>query len=215
MEKIKVLLVDDHNIVRHGLKLLFDSDPELEVVESFGTGAEVLKYMESHSVDVLVSDITMSPMDGITLCKKVKELGKNVRVLMLTMHLDEAYITGAMSAGARGYLVKDSSEQDILDAIKEVYSGQMYLTNSVSELLAKSMLQKSKKKEVAAEIALTKREKEILAHIVEGLNNRQIGEKLDISERTVNAHRYNMMKKVKANNTADLVRITLQFDLLV
>ena len=214
METIKVLLVDDHHIVRHGLKLLFSSDPEIEVVGDSGTGEEALDFLKEHQVDVLISDISMAPIDGIELTKKVKSQFAKTKVVMLTMHLDEEYITGAMSAGARGYLVKDSSEQDILEAVKVVNKGELYLTKTVSDVLARSMLQSSEKKEVAIEMALTRREKEILANIVEGLNNRQIGVKLDISERTVNAHRYNMMKKLKANNTADLVRITLKYDLV-
>lgn len=214
MKPIKVLLVDDHHIVRHGLKLLFSSDSEIDVVGDSGTGEEALEFLKHNKVDVLVSDISMSPMDGITLTKKVKERFTEINVMMLTMHLDEEYITGAMSAGAKGYLVKDSSEEDIINAIKVVNKGELYLTKSVSDVLAKAMLQNSEKKEIVAEMALTRREKEILSHIVEGLNNRQIGEKLNISERTVNAHRYNMMKKLKANNTADLVRISLKLDLV-
>lgn len=214
MKPIKVLLVDDHHIVRHGLKLLFSSDSEIEVVGDAGTGQEALEFLKHNKVDVLVSDISMSPMDGIELTKCVKAEFSDTKVMMLTMHLDEQYITGAMSAGAKGYLVKDSSEEDIINAVKVVSKGELYLTKSVSDVLAKAMLQNSEKKEVADEMALTRREKEILSHIVEGLNNRQIGVKLDISERTVNAHRYNMMKKLKANNTADLVRISLKFDLV-
>lgn len=214
MEAIKLLLVDDHHIVRHGLKLLFSSDPEIQIVGDAGTGEEALAFMGAHEVDVMVSDITMEPMDGIELTKKTKKQFKDVQVLMLTMHLDEEYITGAMSAGAKGYLVKDSSEKDILDAVKAVHQNEMYLTKTVSDILAKSLLNKSQNKVVEQELKLTRREKEILGYIVKGLNNRKIGGKLDISERTVNAHRYNMMKKLKANNTADLVRISLKYDLV-
>ena len=209
-----MLLVDDHHIVRHGLKLLFSSDPEIQIVGDAGTGEEALAFMGAHEVDVMVSDITMEPMDGIELTKKTKKQFKDVQVLMLTMHLDEEYITGAMSAGAKGYLVKDSSEKDILDAVKAVHQNEMYLTKTVSDILAKSLLNKSQNKVVEQELKLTRREKEILGYIVKGLNNRKIGGKLDISERTVNAHRYNMMKKLKANNTADLVRISLKYDLV-
>jgi DNA-binding NarL/FixJ family response regulator len=164
-------------------------------------------------VDVVVSDVTMDDMDGITLAKHVTKKYK-VNVMMLTMHLDEKYITEAMSNGAKGYLVKDSSEEDIINAVKAVNAGEVYLTKTVSDILAKSLLRKSHNKTVEQELKLTRREKEILGYIVEGMNNRKIGTKLDISERTVNAHRYNMMKKLKANNTADLVRISLKYDLV-
>jgi len=214
MERIKLLLVDDHHIVRHGLKLLFSSDPEIDVVGDAGSGSDALAFLAKTQVDVVVSDITMEPMDGIELTKNIKKDFKDIQVLMLTMHLDEEYITGAMAAGAKGYLVKDSSEKDILDAVKAVQKDEIYLTKKVSDILAKSLLRKSHNKSVEQELKLTKREKEILGYIVQGLNNRKIGGRLDISERTVNAHRYNMMKKLKANNTADLVRISLKYDLV-
>ncbi len=214
MGGIRVLLVDDHLIVRNGLKLLFNSDSEINVVGDSGTGAEALDFLAKNEVDIVVSDITMEPMDGIELTRKVKEKFANVHVLMLTMHLDEEYITGAMAAGAKGYLVKDSTEQDILEGVKAVCAGEMYLTKTVSDILAKSLLQSTEKKLVEEKMNLTRREKEILSHIVGGASNKQIGKSLDISERTVNAHRYNMMKKLKANNTADLVRISFKYDLV-
>jgi len=214
VKAIKVLLVDDHHIVRHGLKLLFQSEEGIEVIGEAGSGNEALDFLkENNNVDVVISDVTMDDMDGITLAKEINKLYK-INVMMLTMHLDEKYITESMSIGAKGYLVKDSSEQDIIDAVRAVNKGEVYLTKTVSDILAKSLLRKSHNKTVEQELKLTKREKQILGFIVEGLNNRKIGEKLGISERTVNAHRYNMMKKLKANNTADLVRISLKYDLV-
>ena len=214
METIKVLLVDDHHIVRHGMKLLFSSEDSIEVIGEAGSGVEALEFLKGNNdVDVVISDVSMEDMDGITMAKHATQKYK-VNVMMLTMHLDEKYITEAMSSGAKGYLVKDSSEEDIINAVKAVNAGDVYLTKTVSDILAKSLLRKSHNKSVEQELKLTRREKEILGYIVEGLNNRKIGSKLDISERTVNAHRYNMMKKLKANNTADLVRISLKYDLV-
>lgn len=214
MEKIKVLLVDDHHIVRHGLKLLFLSDDEIDVVAEAASGAEALKYLkEKGDVDVVVADLTMTDIDGIELAKQVVENYK-AKVMMLTMHVDEKNITAAVSNGAKGYIGKDSSEEEIIQAVKEVHSGEIYLTRTVSDILAKSLLQASENKEIKDQKKLTKREKQILGFIVEGLNNRKIGGYLEISERTVNAHRYNMMKKLEANNTADLVRMALRYDLV-
>lgn len=214
VEKIKVLLVDDHHIVRHGLKLLFQSEEGIEVIGEADSGEEALSFLANNQeVDVVISDVTMDNMDGIELVKKITKL-YGINVMMLTMHIDEKYITEAMSNGAKGYLVKDSSEEDIINAVKVVNVGEVYLTKTVSDILAKSLLRKSHNKAVEQELKLTRREKEILGHIVEGLNNRKIGDKLGISERTVNAHRYNMMKKLKANNTADLVRISLKYELI-
>lgn len=214
MEKINVLIVDDHHIVRHGLKLLFISEPQIQVIGDCGTGADALDFVAKNKVDVVISDITMSPMDGIELTQKLTAKYPKVKVMMLTMHLDEQYISEAMAAGAKAYLVKDSSERDIIEAVKAVHAGEVYLTKNISDILAKSHLRKNEQDEVRKSIKLTRREKEILKYIVEGLNNRLIGEQLNISERTVNAHRYNMMKKLNANNTADVVRMTLKFNLV-
>lgn len=214
MEQIKVLLVDDHHIVRHGLKLLFLSDKAIDVVGEAGSGVEAMEYLgENENIDVVISDVTMDNMDGIELTKRVTEKF-DTNVMMLTMHLDEKYITEAMSSGAKGYLGKDSNEKDIIEAVKAVNRGEIFLTRTVSDILAKSLLKTSENKDVEERLNLTRREKQILGYIVEGLNNRRVGEELNISERTVNAHRYNMMKKLKANNTADLVRIALRFDLV-
>ncbi|MCH2234099.1 MAG: response regulator transcription factor [Crocinitomicaceae bacterium] len=214
MEEIKVLIVDDHHIVRHGLKLLFLSDPLIEVVGEAESAQDAIDFLNGkNEVDVVVTDITMSEIDGIELTRIITKNYPS-KVLVLSMHLDEKYIKEAMAAGAKGYLVKDTTETDIIQAIKRVNEGEIFLTSKVSDILAKALLKSSENAAVQQELSLTKREKEILKYIVEGLSNREVGVKLHISERTVTAHRYNMMKKLKANNTADLVRISLKYDLV-
>lgn len=214
MTEIKILLVDDHQIVRKGLNLVLSSEPSFKVVHDCESAELALEYMNNNKVDVLVTDVTMLGMNGIDLVKTVNKNFPIVNKMVLSMHLDESYISDAIEFGAKAYLVKDSSEQDIIKAIKSVNNNELYLTKTVSDILAKSFLNKSKNDNIKKEAKLTKREKEIIKQIVAGLSNKQIGAKLFISDSTVNAHRYNLMKKLKVNNTADLVRITLTHKLI-
>ena len=215
MEKIRILLVDDHQVVRKGLQTLFHSEPGLEVVGSIESGNKALEFLQHNEVDVLVSDVTMPDMNGIELVRKMKPLYPHIRAMFLTMHLDEGYIIDGIDAGAKGYVVKDASEQDIIEAVKSVNRDEMFLTQKVSDILAKNFIKSSKVSQQTENTqALTKREKEILKCIVNGLSNKMVGAELSISESTVNAHRYNLMKKLNAKNSADLVRMTLEHKLI-
>lgn len=214
MEQIKILLVDDHQVVRKGLKLLFSGIEEFNIVGGCDSAEEALEFLSKNNVDVIVSDVTMPGIGGLSLVKKVSELYPDIEIMILSMHMDEDYIIEAIDAGAKSYLVKDSSESDIINAVKSISKGELYLTRTVSDILAKSLISKKKTESVQKNINLTKRESEILHCIVDGLSNKMIGAQLFISEKTVNAHRYNIMKKLDAKNSADLVRITLSNNLI-
>ncbi len=215
MALIKILLVDDHEVLRKGLAFLLDAQENLQVVADFSSGEEAIAFAKQHQPDILITDISMPGMNGIELVKSFAIVLPEVPVMVLSMHLDEQHILDAVDSGAKGYLVKDASEETIIQAVQIVASGKMYLTPEVSEVLTKSMLQGKKEVAVRESYNLTDREKEILQCIVDGLSNKMIGAELDISERTVNAHRYNIMRKLQAHNTADLVRIALNQKLLV
>ena len=209
MKEVKIVLVDDHKVIRKGLQLLFNSEPTFKVVGEFDAGSDALEFLKENEVDVLISDITMPEMNGIELVEKVTESYPLIGSMLLTMHIDEKYILDGLEAGAKAYVVKDSSESEIIEAVHCVCKNETYITKKVANVLAKRVVtsrQISKKKERAS---LTNREKEILKLIVGGSSNKMIGAELFISDRTVNVHRYNIMKKLDAKNSADLVRIAI------
>lgn len=214
MEPIKILMVDDHEVLRKGLRLLLNSQEDFLIVADVSSAEEAIKYVSEHPIDLLMTDITMPGVNGIELARIFSEQFPKIHVLILSMHMEEDYIVSAIDASVKGYLVKDSKEDVIFEAVRKVAKGEMYLTPNVSEVLTKSLLQSKKEQVQKEEYNLTQREKEILQCIVDGLSNKMIGPELNISERTVNAHRYNIMRKLDANNTADVVRITLNNNLL-
>ena len=207
--KIKILVVDDHEIVRKGLILVLHSDSELEVIHDCESAETALDYLlnNHNKIDILLTDVSMPGINGIELVKAVNKKYPAIKIIILSMHLDESYITSGLNSGATSYIAKDSNELDIIKAIKAAQVGESFLSEKVSKLLAKAFVNNANNKK--SEKKLTPREKEILKLIVDGLNNKKIAEKLFISESTVNAHRYNLMKKLDAKNTADLVRMFL------
>lgn len=212
-EDIRIVLVDDHHVVRKGVRLLFSTEPTFNVVGDFNCVSDTLDFLEDNSVDVIMCDITMPDVGGVELVKIVKKQYPFIKILMLTMHLDASYIVEVMEEGVDGYILKDAKEEEIIEGVKSVHAGQMYMVKSVSDVLSKALLSKNKINTQKKESGLTAREKEILKCIVDGLSNKMISAELSISERTVNAHRYNIMKKLNAKNSANLVRISLEKNL--
>ena len=210
---IKIVLVDDHHVVRKGVKLLFSSEDNFKVIGDFSNATEAIEFISKNEVDILLTDITMPDFGGIALAKKVKHDFPHTKIIMLTMHLDTCYVVEAMENGVDGYLLKDANEQEIIDGVNAVSEGQLYMVKAVSDVLSKALLAKGKLSKESSENTLTIREKEILKCIVGGLSNKMISAELSISERTVNAHRYNIMKKLKAKNSANLVRISIEQNL--
>lgn len=215
MNKIKILLVDDHQVLRRGLALLLGAQDNFEVVADVSKGEEAIELAESTDVDVLISDLSMPGMSGLELIQAFNRRFPEIPSMILSMHLDDHHIVDAVDAGAKGYLVKDSTEDAIIEAVETVAKGGMYLTPAVSDVLTKALLQGRQEEKIKESYKLTDREKEILQCIVDGLSNKMIADELVISERTVNAHRYNIMRKLKAHNTADLVRISINQKILV
>lgn len=215
MNPINIVLVDDHQVLRRGLALLLGTQENFNIVADVSKGQEALEIAATQEVDLVITDLSMPEMSGIELTEKFTNQFPDIPVIVLSMHLDEQHVIAAIEAGAKGYLVKDASEAKIIDAVEMVAGGSMYLTPKVSDILTRSMLQQKKQQEIKETFHLTDREKEILQCIVDGLSNKMIAGNLSISERTVNAHRYNIMRKLDAHNTADVVRISLNQNLLV
>lgn len=208
---IKIVLADDHKIVRNGVKSLLENEPNIKVVNEADNGVDAWKIVQKMKPDVLVTDINMPLMNGIELTQKIAASDLPTQVLILSMYNDEAYILRSVEAGVMGYLPKDADYEDIIKGIKEIAAGNLYYNAEVTRILTDSIINTpNSAKNKRSFVSLTKRETEILNSIVKGNSNKLIAEDLFISTRTVDTHRTNIMKKLKARNTADLVRIAIQ-----
>ncbi|WP_190277582.1 response regulator transcription factor [Adhaeribacter rhizoryzae] len=212
MHKIKVILADDHTIVRNGIRSLLEGLTDIEIVGEAQNGAEALTKVKELTPDVLMIDIAMPVMNGLEATAQLSKLHKSTKCLMLSMHNNEDYILKSVEAGAYGYLLKDTTRDEMLRAIRTVASGEKYYSPSVSNIIISSYLQKVKSPETALppKKKLSKQEKAILKFIVEGSNSREIAEKLNLSVRTIDNHRASMMKRLGVKNAVELVRKALE-----
>ncbi len=212
---IKIVLADDHKIVRNGVKSLLENEPGIRVINEANNGMDAWDLVKKYKPDVLISDINMPEMNGIELTRRIAASNLETNVLILSMYNDEAYILKSIEAGVMGYLPKDADYEDIIKGVREIAAGNLYYSAEVTRILTDSIIKNPRaiglKK---TEIPLTKRESEILDGIVNGNSNKIIAEDLFISTRTVDTHRTNIMKKLKARNTADLVRIAIENTLI-
>lgn len=209
---IKIVLVDDHQIVRDGLKLLLSGQEDFKIVAEGKDGEEALTLVREFKPDVLISDISMPKRNGLEAVEMIKKESPETKVLFLSMFDKEEYVTTAVKLGAHGYLLKDSSKEEMIKAIRKIAEGEKYFSSDVSGILINHMMNgSSSQQDISYEndFNLTKREIQILKKIVDGWSNKQIAEEADISVRTIETHRLNIMKKMKVNNAADLVRKAL------
>jgi len=214
MSSIRIILADDHHLFRDGIKALLTDEKEIEVVGEVSNGSELLKIIEQVETDIIISDITMPEMSGIEACSVISVKYPAVKFLVLSMHNDEEFIKGAIAAGARGYLPKDISREELLDAIFSIYGGENYFSKDVSETIMKNFVSKIKDEINKKEEPLTKRETEILKYVAEGYINKEIADKLNISVRTVDAHKNNIMNKLKLKSSIDMVKYAIKNNLV-
>lgn len=217
MDKINIVLADDHVLVRNGIKAMLESDTEITVVGEAGNGMEALETAKSLKPDILVLDIRMPEMTGLEATAKLNEYSPETKAVILSMHDSEEYVIQALDAGAFGYMLKDTDKIEFIKALKQVHKGNRYFSGSVSNVLTNRLLtQKSgvRKSEPEDHYNLTKKEKEILRMVIDSKQNKQISEALDISVRTIETHRFNIMKKLGVNNAVDMVNKTLKENLI-
>jgi two-component system response regulator NreC len=215
MAVIKIMLVDDHEIVRAGLRMLLQSQPDMEIIAEASSGAEAIELITTHQPDVILMDVTMKDMNGIEATRQLKVCCPTVSILALTIHEEEEYFFQMLSAGASGYIPKRAAPEDLLQAIHTVYGGEVFLHASVAGVLVKDFLDRGGSHVFKAEISnLTEREQEVLTLIAEGLTNKQIGEKLGISPKTVARHRDNITQKLNLSSRAELTRYAIQKGLI-
>ncbi|MCR9251319.1 MAG: response regulator transcription factor [bacterium] len=208
---INAVLADDHEIVRKGIKILLEDDGHINVVAEASDGFEAIKKVDELKPDLLITDIRMPEMDGLQTTQKVRSAYPDIKILVLSMHDDEDYILKSAEFGADGYLLKDTSKPEFIKAIDAVMSGQKYFSGDISNILVNSYLNfksGSPGSESGAQVEsiLTKRERQILSLIYNGVSNKDIAEQLGKSVRTIETHRFNIMKKLEVKNIAELLR---------
>jgi len=215
LTKVRVLLADDHTILRAGLKMMLNAQPDIEVVGEASDGRQAISEAQRLSPDVILMDITMPECNGIEATKQVKRLLPEVRVLVLTMHENEEYLFQMLRAGAAGYMLKEAADTELISAIRVVTSGHFYLSPSAQSMMVSDYLQRVHTgEEKDSYSALTEREREILKLVAEGFTNNQIGEQLFISPKTVDTHRTHIMDKLNLHSRAELVKYAMRRGLL-
>lgn len=213
---MRILLADDHGIVRRGLKSLLESQPGLEVVGEAADGLEALRFCGELSPDLLIIDISMPLMNGIEVASRVQKLEPAPAVIILSMHADESYIMRALGAGARGYLVKDATDEDLLPAVRAVAAGKPFFSPTVAAVLMEDYVRQLRARGLSDSYdLLTDREREILQLLAEGRSNKEVASLLDVGLSTVETHRANLMQKLNLHNTAEIVLYAVRKGIIV
>jgi two-component system response regulator NreC len=215
MPKIKLVLADDHAVVRSGLRMLLQAQPDMEIVGEAESGTQALAQVKSLQPDVILMDIQMPGMNGIEATRQIKEAYADTAVLALTMHEDDQYFFEMLQAGASGYLPKRAAPDELVRAIRTVSRGEVFLYPSLATRLVRSYVGGDAGDDSAALVSdLTPREQEVLVLIAEGLTNPEIADQLVISVKTVDRHRENIMRKLNLHNRIELVKYALRQGLI-
>jgi two-component system, NarL family, response regulator NreC len=206
MSAISILLADDHGIVRKGLRFLLERQPGMEVVGEASDGRGAVKLSEELAPHIVIMDVAMPQLNGIDATARIVKAHPKTGVIMLSMHSDEAYLVRALSAGAKGYLLKESAEVDIIRAVEVVAQGRPFFSPRIAQTLLEDYMRTLQRRglEDSYEI-LTEREREVLQLLAEGKSNKEVATILDLSTYTVETHRTNLMQKLDLHNTAEIV----------
>ncbi len=213
--KIRILLVDDHTLLRAGLRMMLNAQPDMEVVGEAQDGRQAVQEAQRLLPDIILMDITMPDMNGIEATRQIKKLMPEIKVLILTMHEHEEYVFQALRAGASGYMLKEAADTDLISALHIIQSGQFYLSPMAQSVMVGDYLQRVRTgEEKDSYSSLTEREREILKLVAEGYTNNQIAERLIISPKTVDTHRTHIMDKLNLHSRAELVKYAMRRGLL-
>ena len=208
-----IVLAEDHNVVRQALRLLIESADDFSVIGESSDGLDAGNIVERLQPDILVLDIMLPGLNGLEVMLRVRRRSPETRVIVLSMYSDEAYILQALRNGAHGYVLKEASADELLNAIREVSEGHRYLSPPLSERAIEAYIQRAQE-ETEPYLALTEREREVLQLAAEGNSNPQIADRLSISPRTVETHRANLMQKLDLRNQTDIVRYAIRRGIL-
>jgi two-component system response regulator NreC len=208
---IRLLLVDDHVVVRSGLRMLLDNEPDVEIVGEAGTAREALDSVLPLKPDIVLMDIGLPDKSGIDAAREIKRLRPETGIVALTIHEDEEYFFKMLEAGASGYVPKRAAPEELLTAIRTAASGEVYLYPSMAKLLVKDYLNHEQEEKTGRMLdGLTEREQEVLAHLADGASNEEIAETLNISPKTVARHRENIMRKLNLHSRSELVKYAIR-----
>jgi len=212
---IRILLADDHNILRAGLRVLLNTEPEFEVVGEAADGNQAMQLAATLSPDIVLMDINMPGLGGVEATKRLKEMQPEIHVLILTVHEDESLLRETIHAGASGYVVKRAAEAELIQAIQAISQGDIYIHPSMTRALLKDLAPASSPKpSTSIQSTLTKREVDVLRLVARGYTNNQVAELLSISPRTVEGHRANLMQKLDLHSRVELVEYAEEHGLL-
>lgn len=213
---IRILLADDHGVVRRGLRNLLEEEADLRVVGETCNGMEAVKLAEELEPDVILMDIAMPLLNGIDATSQITKRLPDAKVIILSMHADEGYLTRSLTSGAKGYLLKDSAEEDLIRAVRAVVSGHTFFSPGVAQTLVEQYLQSLNHKTIPEPYdLLTDREKQVLQLLANGKSNKEVAVLLDVSVYTVETHRANLMQKLGLHNTAEIVLYAVRKKLII
>ena len=218
MNTLNIVLVDDHVLVRDGIKALLEEEQGLTVIDEASNGLEALTVLKKQQPNILIVDIRMPHMNGIEVVKEVKKSYPEIKTLVLSMHDSEEYVLSAIDAGADGYLLKGASKEEFLKALNTIATGGKYFSGDISAIIINNLTNKKTTKESPKKqldenpFQLTKREKQILRLVLKGKSNKEIAAELEVSKRTAEVHRFNLMKKLKVKNLIELSNKAAEFN---
>jgi len=210
MRKIRVLLADDHTILRDGIRALLEDQQDIEVIGEAEDGQSAVKMAAQLDPDIVIMDIAMPLLNGLEATRHIRRDSPQVKVLILTMHENEEYIRQVLAAGAFGYVLKDAAARDLLGAIRAVYNGESVLSPAITRLVIEDYLRWGDMQPVDASNGLTSREREVLQLIAEGYTNKEIAEILCLSIKTIQSHRMNLMSKLDLHDRGELIKYAIQ-----
>jgi two-component system response regulator NreC len=203
---VRILLADDHTVVRKGLRLLLESVPEFQVIADAANGRDAVSFAEQHRPDVVVIDVAMPILNGIEAARQITTKLPGTAIVFLSMHGDESYVLRALKAGARAYLLKDSAEYDLIQAVKAVSEGKAFFSPAISKMLVEDYMRQMQERGVEDSFELlTTREREVLQLLAEGKNNKDVAALLNLSLYTVETHRSNIFQKLNLHSQAELI----------
>jgi two-component system, NarL family, response regulator NreC len=211
---VRVLLADDHPIVLQGLRRLLESKPDFLIVAETGDGLQVFSLVERHRPDVLILDLMMPGLNGLEVTRQVRQRFEGIRVIILSMHKDDAYVIQALQNGANGYVIKDTGPTELVEAIHQVMEGRRFLSQVIADRFSSQSLFHADEQLKDPYDLLTGREREVLHLVAEGFTGLEIAERLSISRRTVEQHRANVMRKLGLQNQRDIVRYAIKKGIL-